>query len=114
MCTIIKGKEKVAEIRAAGKVCGYPKCCIEEFTRLLGRGIYPATLMFKDDYFKGNNTGFVPCAKCREMLSEFNLDLEDLITKRKIKAEFPATDREVFESKVYKKRYKKEMKKLGG
>jgi len=75
---------KVAKINAEGIIYGYPKCCVEEFSKLIARGESPAMAMYRDDNFKRNSTGFVPCLSCRLMIAEYDLELEDLIHNRKV------------------------------
>lgn len=77
--------------KLAGQYMGYPQCCINDFCRNTTR--MQATERQK---IAGNETGFIPCPECAELVLSGKRTLQSLISNRVDPRPFPECDYEHF------------------
>lgn len=73
---------QIAKIVTLGNYFGYPECCINAFVADLQSGNSPAAR-------KLDNSGFIPCAECRQKIISNQAAISDLIVNRRSPLEFP-------------------------
>jgi hypothetical protein len=65
-------------IKRQGEYFGYPKCCVKAFIRRIsGKGT-------KDVQLQAARAGFIPCAKHADLILKNEVEMEDLVQKKRI------------------------------
>jgi hypothetical protein len=65
-------------VKKQGEFFGYPKCCVKAFLRRI------SGKKTKDNQLKAAHAGFIPCAKHADLILSNELEIGDLVKKKRI------------------------------
>lgn len=74
----VENRNWIKKLRSYGNYFGYPKCCINDFVKMVIEDKTPGRIQEK----VGEYTGFIPCSYCSWRILTKNVKLDDLIQNR--------------------------------